>query len=239
MTDHETFKEKFAFYFNKYDIDFDEKILNQFYVFTEYLLSENEKYNLTSIKDTDGIILKHYIDSIIILKYFDIPENSKMIDVGTGAGFPALPLSIMRKDLRITFLDSSNKKINFIQSALADHSDHFTFCCGRAEDFGRDMQIRETYDFAVSRAVAKLNVLCELAAPFIKPDGFFVAYKSKNVQEEIYEAENALKILGLNITDTVEFHLNDSERVLVKIKKVKKISPKYPRNFSDITKNPL
>ena len=239
MIGYNKFKEKFAFYFKEYDIDFDDKILNEFYVFTEYLLSENEKYNLTSINDIDEIILKHYIDSVIILKYIDIPENAKIIDVGTGAGFPALPLSIMRKDLRIAFLDSSNKKINFIKSALTQNSDHFIFYCGRAEDFGRDLKIRETYDFAVSRAVARLNILCELAAPFIKPGGYFIAYKGRNVQEEIREVENALNILGLKITDTVGFDLNDSERVLVKIKKLKKMSPKYPRNYSDITKNPL
>jgi len=238
---YETFKEKFAFYFKEYNIGFDEKILEEFYLFTEYLLSENEKYNLTSIKDTDEIILKHYIDSIIILKYFDIPENSKIIDIGTGAGFPALPLYIMRKDLQITFLDSSNKKIHFIKTALANHThtNHFIFYRGRAEDFGRDLKIRETYDFAVSRAVARFNILCELAAPFIRPGGFFIAYKSKNVQDEIHEAENALKILGLKITDMIEFDLNGNRRFLVKIKKLKEMPPKYPRNFSVITKNPL
>ena len=114
MIDYETFEEKFIFSFKKHDIDFDEKIIKDFYIFTNYLLSENEKYNLTSITDIDEIIVKHYIDSVMILKYFDIPENSKIIDIGTGAGFPALPLFIMRPDLQITFLDSSNKKINFI-----------------------------------------------------------------------------------------------------------------------------
>ena len=242
MIDYGNFKDKFAFYFNQYNIDFDDKILNQFYLFTDYLLSENEKYNLTSITDIDEIILKHYIDSIIILKYFDIPENSKIIDVGTGAGFPALPLHIMRSDLKITFLDSSNKKINFIKTALADNNqNNFIFYCGRAEESGRDFNIRETYDFAVSRAVARLNILCELAAPFIKPGGYFIAYKSKSFQEEINEAENALKTLDLKITDIIEFDLNenDHKRALIKIKKLKKMSSKYPRNFSDITKNPL
>jgi len=264
MIDYKTFEEKFIFYFKEYNIDFDENIIKDFYLFTDYLLSENAKYNLTSITDIDGIIVKHYIDSIIILKYFDIPENSKIIDIGTGAGFPALPLSIMRKDLRITFLDSSNKKINFIKNAITNISaniNDFIFYCGRAEEFGKDLKIRETYDFAVSRAVAKLNVLCELAAVFIKPGGYFIAYKSKNANEEITEAENALKILDLRITDIIEFNLdmanckpppsadgtpfqkgafeNQNKRVLLEIKKLNKTSSKYPRNFSDITKNPL
>jgi 16S rRNA (guanine527-N7)-methyltransferase len=224
MIDYKTFEENFIFYFKQYDIEYDEKIINDFYIFTDYLLSENEKYNLTSIKNIDEIIVKHYIDSIIILKYFDIPENSKIIDIGTGAGFPALPLSIMRGDLRITFLDGSNKKINFIKNAIekiSGNPDNFIFYAGRAEDFGKQINIRETYDFAVSRAVAKLNILCELAAPFIKPQGVFIAYKSKNAHEEITEAKNALKILRLEITETNEFDLNgDNKRIFVKIKLV-------------------
>jgi len=280
MIDYKTFKEKFIYYFKQNvgrgDLDappypipaLDEKIINDFYMFTDYLLCENKKYNLTSITDIDDIIVKHYIDSIMILKYFDIHENLKIIDIGTGAGFPALPLSIMRKDLKITFLDSSNKKINFIKNAPYDNKNNFIFYCGRAEDFGRDIKIRETYDFAVSRAVAKLNILCELAAAFINPGGFFIAYKSKNADEEITEAKNALKILDLEIEETAEFNLicnppslrdtpfqmgafagdgvpdvpdniNENKRVLIKIKKLKNTSSKYPRKFSDITKNPL
>jgi len=244
MIDYHAFSEKFAFYFRQYHIDFNEKILKDFYVFTEYLLSENQKYNLTSITDIDEIIVKHYIDSVSILKYIGISENSKIIDIGTGAGFPALPLSIMREDLNMTFLDGSNKKINFIRTAaenISGNSSNFIFCCGRAEESGRDINFRETYDFAVSRAVAKLNVLCELASPFIKPGGFFVAYKSRTAYEEIAGAENAVKILGLELKtdDVFEFDLNGDKRILVKIKKTGKTPSKYPRKFSDITKNPL
>ena len=277
MIDYKTFEEKFIYYFKAYALDYNEKIIKDFYSFTDFLLSENQKYNLTSIKNIDEIIVKHYIDSVMILKYFDIPENSKIIDIGTGAGFPALPLYIMRKDLQITFLDSSNKKINFIKNAIKGD---FMFYCGRAEEFGRDINIRETYDFAVSRAVARLNVLCELTAAFIRPGGYFIAYKSINAHDEIAEAKNALKMLELEIEDTVEFDLfvgdgvpdvpdgkppslrdtrippspadsngasgmprptqnGANKRVLIKIKKLKKTSPKYPRNFSDITKTPL
>ena len=240
MIDYKTFEEKFIFYFKEYDINFiglNGKIIKDFYRFTDYLLCENQKYNLTSITDIDGIIIKHYIDSVIILKYFDIPENSKIIDIGTGAGFPGLPLSIMRGDLKITFLDSSNKKINFIKNAAAQAYDLY---CGRAEDFGRDLKIRETYDFAVSRAVARLNILCELAAAFINPGGYFIAYKSRNAHEEITEAKNAMKMLDLIIEDVVEFDdINENKRILIKIKKLNKTSLKYPRKFADITKNPL
>ena len=243
FTGYKNFEEKFIFYFKKYDIDYTDKIIKDFYIMTEYLLSENKKYNLTSITDIDEIIVKHYIDSVIILKYFDIPRNSKIIDVGTGAGFPGLPLAIIRRDLNITFLDSSNKKINFIKNISQNfNTGSFIFYCGRAENYSRESNVRETYDFAVSRAVAKLNVLCELVSGFINPGGYFIAYKSKNAQEEIIEAKNALKILDMEITETEEFNLsdnNDNKRILIKIKKLHKTSPKYPRNFSDITKNPL
>ena len=237
MTEYKLFSNKLISYFEKYEIDYNEKIIKDFYNLTENLLEENKKYNLTAITDIDGIIIKHYIDSITILKYFDIPENSKIIDVGTGAGFPALPISIMREDLKITFLDSSNKKINFIKNITKDKN--FDFYCGRAEDFGNNLQIRETYDFAVSRAVAKLNILCELMSPFVRPGGFIIAYKSKNIKDEISESSNAFKTLELEIYDMKEFDLDNNIRALIKIKKIKKTTPKYPRNFANITKNPL
>jgi len=238
-------------YFDIYDIKYDENIIKNFYDFTKYLLSENKKYNLTSITDINEIIVKHYIDSVMILKYFDIPENANIIDIGTGAGFPGVPLAIMRPDLNITFLDSSNKKIKFIEK-FAGAGIHNLYC-GRAEEYGRDINIRESYDYAVSRAVARLNILCELASPFIKPGGYFIAYKSKAAHEEIIEAENALKILDLKIEKIIEFDLHvgrddpgapqnqteNNKRILIKIKKLKKTSPKYPRNFANITKNPL
>ncbi|MCL1858114.1 MAG: 16S rRNA (guanine(527)-N(7))-methyltransferase RsmG [Oscillospiraceae bacterium] len=213
MVEYNIFKEKFIFYFNGYNINYNQKIIEDFYLFTEYLLAENKKYNLTSIIDIDEIIVKHYIDSVIILKYFDIPENSRIIDVGTGAGFPALPVYIMRRDLKIAFLDSSAKKINFIKNAAANviktNNAAFDFYCGRAEDFGKDINIREKYNFAVSRAVARLNILCELAAPFIIPGGFFIAYKSKNAEEEINEAKKAFEILDLSIENKIEFNLGN------------------------------
>ena len=295
--------QKIKRYFDEYKIEYNEDLINKFCGFTEYLLECNAKYNLTSITDADEIILKHYIDSIIVLKYFDIPRNAKMIDIGAGAGFPGVPLSIMRPDLRMTFLDSSKKKIGFIrgfvekivsQAPVVDDGSQspllkgggggaaddgglrclsaqrqnpqspaaaaappfkrgleeaavtYTFLPGRAEEYGRDKKIREAYDFAVSRAVAGLNVLCELAGPFIKPGGYFIAYKSKNAQEEIANSINAFKIIGLKIDDIKEFELKSADigeenmkRVLIKIKKIRKTPEKYPRNFSEITKKPL
>lgn len=236
MTDYKTFENKFLYWFNKNNIKHTDKNIKEFYDLTNYLLIENEKYNLTAIKNIDEIIIKHYIDSIIIFKYFDIPEKSKIIDIGTGAGFPALPLSIIREDLNITLLDSSEKKINFIKKAFHDK---YIYYCGRAEEFGKDKKIRETYDFAVSRAVAKLNILCEISSPFIKPGGFFISYKSKNANEEISKAENILKILNLQIDKISEFEIENNKRYLIYIKKLKNTPEKYPRNYSDIIKNPI
>jgi len=247
ITDYKTFTDRFTYYFNNFNIEFTDVMMREFYIFTEYLTTENTKYNLTAITDLDNIIAKHYIDSIIILKYIDIPENSMIIDIGAGAGFPSVPLRIFRKDLDITFLDSSEKKINFIKNALNELglTNKNIFYSGRAEEAGKKSEYREKYDFAVSRAVAKLNVLCELAAPLIKQGGYFIAYKSKNTADEIKESDNALNLLGLKITETIEFNISpeindkNNKRTLIKIKKLNKTSPKYPRNFSNITKNPL
>jgi 16S rRNA (guanine527-N7)-methyltransferase len=243
----EDFREKFIYYFEKYNIGFNcsENMIGEFYRFTEYLLAENAKYNITSITDIDEVIVKHYIDSVIVLKYSGIPENAKIIDIGSGAGFPGVPLAIMRPDLNITFLDSSNKKIGFIRNARGESGEAaggiYNFIAGRAEEAGRDVNRRESYDLAVSRAVARLNILCELAAPLIKPGGYFIAYKGRAANEEITEAANALKALDLEIESVIEFDLNagHGKRVLIRIKKTKNTSSKYPRNFSNITKNPL
>ena len=241
--EYKDFKKRFIYYFDIYNIEYREKIIRDFYDFTKYLLSENAKYNLTSIIKTDEIIVKHYIDSIMPLKYFEIPENAKIIDIGTGAGFPALPLSIMRNDLKITFLDSSAKKINFIKNAPLTKN-NFIFYCARAEELGKNINVRETYNFAVSRAVANFNILCELAAPFINPGEYFISYKSVKASNEIDETKNALKTLGLKITDIKEFELkinNETEikRIIIKTQKLEKTNPKYPRKFADIIKNPL
>ena len=262
---YKTFEERFIYYSGKYCIDFTNSTIQNFYIFTEYLLEENAKYNLTSITEPDGIIVKHYIDSIAVLKHFDIPENSSIIDIGAGAGFPSVPIHIMRDDLHITYLDSSAKKINFIKSALdkldkASDAGKNIFIKGRAEEAGKDAIFREQYDFTVSRAVARLNILCELAVPLIKPGGYFIAYKSKNAGEEIEEAKSVFKLLNLEIAEVAEFDISlkidgedninninsinninnvENKRTLIKIKKLNKTPSKYPRNFSNITKNPL
>ena len=241
VVEYNCFKEKIIHYFDKYNILHSESIINDFYKFTVYLLSENEKYNLTSITEIDEIIVKHYIDSIIIQKYFEIPQNAKVIDIGTGAGFPALPIYIMRKDLHVTFLESIGKKINFVKNAAEkiESPQDFVFLNGRAEEYAKEPGLREIYDIAVFRAVAKLSVMCELSTPFVKPKGYLIAYKSKNANSEIHEAQNALTTLGLKITKTIEFELENNARACVIIQKQNPTPMKYPRKYPEIIKNPL
>jgi 16S rRNA (guanine(527)-N(7))-methyltransferase GidB len=252
---YEIFEEKFVHYFKSYDIEYTGEIIKNFFGFYQRVITENEKYNLTSITDIDEAIVKHFVDSVIVLKCFEIPYGAKIIDIGTGAGFPGLPLYIMRNDLNITFLDSSAKKIKFIEDTVGllefETGGSLDFVCGRAEDIAKDKNFRGTYDFAVSRAVAKLNVLCELAAPLICKGGYYIAYKGKSAENELTEAHNALKILNLQVTELKKFEIinikneaeeikqEENKRVLIKIKKIKETMPKYPRNFAKIIKNPL
>ena len=244
---YETFEKKFADYFEKYNIKYTDGIIKSFFIFYERLITENRKYNLTSITHTDEVIVKHFIDSVVILNYVDIPCSAKIIDIGTGAGFPGLPLYIMRNDIDITFLDSSAKKIKFIENtAKLMNLSGLNFICGRAEDIAKG-ENRAAYDFAVSRAVAKLNILCELAAPLVRKGGYYIAYKGKNAEAEITEAANAIKILGLEIAAIHKFNIETTEdniteenkRALIIIKKIKNTVSIYPRNYAEIIKNPL
>jgi 16S rRNA (guanine527-N7)-methyltransferase len=236
MFDCKGFENKLTYYFEKYKISFDDKNIKKFYEFANYLMGENKKYNLTAIKDLDGIIVKHFTDSAVVLNHLDLPENSRILDIGSGAGFPSVPLAVLREDLYITSLDSSAKKINFIKSAASLLSlKNLDFFCGRVEE----LDARGYYDFAVSRAVARLNILCEFAAPCLKTGGIFCAYKSKSADEELDECSNVFKILGLERADNIKFELESEERAFVIIKKIRETPEKYPRSFSQISKNPL
>lgn len=222
MIEYEIFKNKITNKFDEYKINQNETIINNFYIFTKYLLDENQKYNLTSITEIDEIITKHYIDSIMILKYLEIPENAKIIDIGTGAGFPALPLHIMRNDLKITLLESKTKKISFAKNAaekINGSPKNLIFCQKRAEEYKKEKNMQKTHEYAISRAVANLSKLCELAEPFIKPKGFFIAYKSKNADNEIMEADNIMRKLKLKINEIIKFELENENRTLIIIKK--------------------
>src|SRR6056297_237378 len=226
----------------KTDLSYDKKNLNKFEKYKELLIEWNKKINITSIDQEEEIYLKHFIDSVIIKKYVIIKEGSKTIDIGTGGGFPGIPLKLIDNDMKITLLDSLNKRIKFLDEVVKELNLKDVECVhGRAEDFGKDKNYREKYDYGFSRAVASLNVLLEYVLPFIKKNGLFIAFKGSNFNDEIQDSENALKILGGEIIDLKEYNLPESDisRSLIVIKKIKKTPMKYPRRPGTPNKKPL
>ena len=222
------------------DINISEDEIENFKIYMKLLLEWNEKINLTAITNEDDMILKHFIDSLTIKKYMS--ENEKIIDIGTGAGFPGIPLAIMNKNNEITLMDSLNKRIVFLNDVInklkltnvkAIHS--------RAEELARNKTYREKYDVAVSRAVANLSTLVEYMLPFVSVGGKCICMKGPNIEEELKNAKNAIKELGGEITKIENFKLpeSDNERNIVIIKKVKETSNKYPRKSGTPSKEPI
>ena len=214
----------------------------QFYRFTEYLLEINAHTNLTAIREPIGIIDKHYIDSLLAMNL--IPEGSRVLDLGCGPGFPSIPLAIMRPDLEITALDSTTKKIDFVQkSAGILQLSNLKGISGRAEDIKLRKSLGK-YDIVVSRAVARLNVLCELCIPYLKIGGSLVALKGAKFKEELTEASNAIKILGAETTRIEQKELITTEnqaetRGMIVIQAKKESPSQYPRAYAAILKKPL
>ena len=223
----------------------DDEKAEQLYAFTQIMLEENEKYNLTSITEPEKIILLHYADSLIFASEFS--EGATIIDVGCGAGFPSVPLSICRPDLRITALDSTAKRVNYVKMVADKLCLGINAVCARAEDASKADKagtLRETFDYSTARAVANLPVLCELCIPMVKLGGAFVAMKGKNGKEELDNSKNAIKILGAKLEKTQKTELSDGkgepqERTLAVIKKISSTKKEYPRQYSQISKKPL
>lgn len=215
--------------------------IQKFETYAQLLVMWNEKINLTAITEPDEICEKHFLDSVLPFKMWGrLCENAKIIDVGTGAGFPSCPLKIMRNDVQITLLDSLNKRINFLKSVSDELALEAVFVHGRAEEYGNNAEFREKYDIATARAVANLTELCEYCLPFVKVGGYFVALKGQSGEAEVDVARNAVKILGGKIEEVTPYNLpNGDGRVLVVIKKIAKTPPKYPRNKGQMKKKPL
>lgn len=221
-------------------IDLDDLQCEKFDKYMNLLIEWNKNINLTAITDKDDIILKHFVDSISIHKY--ISNNDKIIDVGTGAGFPGIPLKIYNDTLDVTLLDSLNKRVIFLNNVIDElRLSKIKAIHGRAEEVARNVDYREKYDKAVSRAVANLSTLLEYVLPFIKVGGEFICMKGPNIREELKNAKIALKELGGEIKKIDNFKLGNSEneRNILVIKKIKKINSKYPRKPGIPAKLPL
>lgn len=234
----EKFKEKI----NMLHINLSDEQYNQYVAYYEMVVEKNKVMNLTGITEFDEFIDKHFIDSLSIVKAMDLCQIERVIDVGTGAGFPGIPLKIAFPHLKITLLDSLNKRIQFLNDVVDKLGlQNVETCHGRAEDFGHKKEYREQYDLCTSRAVANLATLSEYCVPFVKVGGQFVSYKSGNVDNELKESENAVKVLGGKIGDICSFLLpeTDFSRTLVPVKKVKPTAKKYPRKAGTPSKEPL
>ncbi|WP_333887848.1 16S rRNA (guanine(527)-N(7))-methyltransferase RsmG [Clostridium sp.] len=222
------------------ELDFNQEKYDKFIKYKDMLKLWNEKINLTAIIDDQDIIKKHFIDSINIFKFSPLKSVKSIIDVGTGAGFPGIPIKIIRPEVKLVLLDSLNKRINFLnQLVLNIKLDNIKCIHGRAEDFARKIEYRENSDAVVSRAVANLTVLSELCIPYVKIGGYFIAMKGPSVENEIKESRNAVNILGGKIEDIIKIEDNEFNHNLVVMKKVKHTPDKYPRKAGILSKNPL
>lgn len=211
-----------------------------FQAYMELLLEWNEKMNLTAITEPSAILEKHFLDSLTLLLIFPPKQGAKLIDVGTGAGFPGIPLKILRPDLDLTLLDSLNKRLSFLKELCAALKIEAVFIHKRAEEAGQEKQMRESYDIAVARAVAPLNVLCEYCLPFVKTGGYFVAMKGPGASRELLEAMNAIAELGGGKPKTEAFTLPNGEaRSLLLLPKMRVTPKRYPRHGGTIAKHPL
>ena len=215
-----------------------EKLEKQLNIYKDLLIEWNEKINLTAITDEKEIMVKHFEDSLSLLKYVDIPKNEKVIDIGTGAGFPGMVIKLARQDLDVTLLDGHKKRFIFLEDLQNTLGIKCNNLHARAEEAAK--KHREEFFIATARAVASLNVLAEYCLGFVKVGGYFVAMKGDLLEEELTAAKNAIKIMGGKILEVKKFNLSDgSKRSLVLIKKISQTPTKYPRISAKISKQPL
>lgn len=238
------FKDRLSRELNQFSIILENSQINQFYQYYELLDEWNKVMNLTAITDQNEVITKHFVDSLALVNAMGeiSTKEYKIIDIGTGAGFPGIPLKIAFPQLKITLMDSLNKRIKFLNEVIEQLGlKEITAVHSRAEDLGRDKDYREKYDLSVSRAVANLSTLSEYCMPFVKPGGFFISYKSGKIEEELSSAKHAIFLLGGKVNRIESFTLDgaEAERTLIKIEKVSEISKRYPRKAGVPGKEPL
>lgn len=223
-----------------FGLSLDETALDRFDRYAEALAETNKHLNLTAITDPEGIVTKHFLDSLSMLSVYSPKRSARCIDIGTGAGFPGSTLLIARPDLQMTLLDGTQKKLHFVEETLQSMGLYAKILHSRAEEAGQRSEYREQFDLATARAVANLRELSEYCLPFVKVGGTFIAMKSQKTEEEIAEAANAIHLLGGRIDTIHTFSLRDAgERTLILIKKVSQTPPKYPRPSAKIAKQPL
>ncbi|QNM04482.1 16S rRNA (guanine(527)-N(7))-methyltransferase RsmG [Qiania dongpingensis] len=236
--------------FDQEGISLTDDQVSQFAVYYELLTETNKVMNLTAITQFEEVVEKHFLDSVMIIKQHDFSSIKSLIDVGTGAGFPGMPIKILYPQISVTLLDSLNKRMAFLQKVVDNlNLDHIDLVHGRAEDFGRDPLFREKYDLCVSRAVANLSTLSEYCTPFVKVGGFFVSYKSGNIEEELENAKPGIKRLGCKTKKVEIFTLNSTEamkkvddgykRSFIFIERMEKLDKRYPRKAGIPAKMPL
>ena len=227
---------------NNEGLEYNEKKHKQFMRYKELIKEWNEKVNLTAIKDDEGIVKKHFIDSMKVFKFDQLKAAKSVIDIGTGGGFPGIPMKIIKPEINIVLLDSLNKRIKFLDEVIKElQLEGIKAIHGRAEDFAQEVQYRGKFDVAVSRAVANLTVLSEFCIPYVKVGGYFVAMKGPAVEEEIKQSKNAIRMLGGRIEHIEKVQIEDSDlnHNLVIISKISETNKKYPRKAGLVTKSPL
>lgn len=235
-------KEKIREAAAKLGIILTEEQSEKFYIYYEMMIEWNENVNLTAITDFNEVVVKHFMDSLSLIKVFDPNSDCELLDLGTGAGFPGIPLKIAFPSLKITLLDSLNKRVKFLNEVIKKLAfEEIAAIHGRAEDFARDREFREQFDICVSRAVANMSTLSEYCLPYVKKGGIFVPYKSGNMEEELNQSKHAIKMLGGEIEKVESFMLPDTdiERTLVLIKKAGNTPKRYPRSAGKPAKEPL
>ena len=233
--------EKIAPLCQEFGIILDDKKIKKLNLYGNLLIEWNEKINLTAITEPEDVLIKHFYDCILFFKHNEVPVGATLIDVGTGAGFPGLVLKIVREDLKVTLLDSLNKRITFLKDVIekCDLS-NIEAIHSRAEEGGKNPLCREKYDIACARAVANMPVLMEYCTPFVKVGGRFIAMKGPSANDEVALCDNAIKVLKMEKPQIICEKLpNNDPRTFVIFKKISQTPPKYPRNSGNISKQPL
>lgn len=224
----------------KIGVDLGEYGADRFDTYAERLVRWNEHINLTAITEPDDIVIKHFIDSLYIMKYVEFKPDEKLVDVGTGAGFPGLPLLIANPKLDTTFVDSSGKRIGFLRDVLSNIGLSGNRIHERAEEVGKNEEYREKFDYATARAVAPLNVLSEYCLPLVKVGGLFVSLKGSSGMEELAAARKAIEVLGGEVVKSEEYQLpNGDGRSIIIVRKISQTPTKYPRKAKKISTKPL